>query len=113
MIHRDSILYSDQDLLCHIHSQKHLSAEHARWVGYLQQFSFFLKHKMRAENRVADALSRMVALLDILYVSSMEIENIKSEYATNPKLGKIHATLATEPATTQSKFSPRDGYLFH
>lgn len=53
----DLILYSNHDSLRHIQSQKHLSAKHAMWAAYLKLFSFVLKHKARAESRVADALS--------------------------------------------------------
>lgn len=36
LIHWDFILYSNHDSLCHIQSQKHLNAKHARWADYLQ-----------------------------------------------------------------------------
>lgn len=65
-MHRDLILCSDHDSLWHLQPQKHLRAKHARWVDYLKQFSFVLKHKAGSKNRVADALSRKVALLNIL-----------------------------------------------
>ncbi|XP_022868758.1 uncharacterized protein K02A2.6-like [Olea europaea var. sylvestris] len=40
-----------------------VSARHASWIAYLQQFTFVIKHKAGALNKIADALSRCQTLL--------------------------------------------------
>jgi hypothetical protein len=50
LIHREFVLFSDHDSLRHLQSQKHLNARHARWVEFLQQYTFVLKHKAGTEN---------------------------------------------------------------
>lgn len=57
LIHDDFILYSDYEALKHFHIQDKLSDQHAKWAGYIQQFSFVIKHKFGVLDRVADALS--------------------------------------------------------
>nr|GMD71508.1 Retrovirus-related Pol polyprotein from transposon 17.6 [Ipomoea batatas] len=60
------IIYSDHEALKYFRSQKHLNKMHARWAAYLEQFTFLLKHKSGATNRVADALSRRRSLLIVM-----------------------------------------------
>lgn len=50
-------------------SQDKVSARHAAWFAYLQQFTFVIKHKAGTLNKVADALSRRQSLLSTLHVS--------------------------------------------
>lgn len=51
-------MYTDHDALQHLNSQDTMSSRYASWVTYLQQFTFTLKHKSGASNRMVDALSR-------------------------------------------------------
>ena len=54
LIHSDFVLYLNHEVLKHINSLGKLSDRHAKWVAYIQQFSFVLKHTFG--NRVADLL---------------------------------------------------------
>jgi hypothetical protein len=57
LAYNDFILYSDHEALKHLNSQDKLSSRHVKWAAYVQQFSFTIKHKARALNKV-DALSQ-------------------------------------------------------
>lgn len=63
MEYNEFILYSYHDALKHINSQEKLSSRHATLAAYIQQFTFFIKHKSGALNKVANALSRRTHLL--------------------------------------------------
>ena len=57
LAYHEFVLYSDHDGLKHINRQDKLSSRHANWAAYIQKFSFVIKHKSGALNRVADALN--------------------------------------------------------
>jgi hypothetical protein len=44
--------------LKYFNGQQHLNRRHGKWAAYLQKFSFTLKNKLGAQNKVANALSR-------------------------------------------------------
>ena len=57
LIHSDFVLYSNYEALKHLNSHDKLSDCYAKWAAYVQQFSFVIKHKSGALNKVVDALS--------------------------------------------------------
>ncbi|XP_022897597.1 uncharacterized protein LOC111411281 [Olea europaea var. sylvestris] len=63
LFQREFALYSDHEALKHLSSQESISACHASWVAFLQQFNFVIKHQAGSSNRLADALSRRHGLL--------------------------------------------------
>lgn len=50
----------------YINGQRKLNRQHARWVAFLQEFAFTLKHKFGMHNKVADALIRKTSLLYVV-----------------------------------------------
>ncbi|GJX89806.1 gag-pol polyprotein [Tanacetum coccineum] len=57
------VLHSDHQALRHINSQSKLNPRHAKWVKFIQSFTFASKYKIGSSNIVADALSRRHAML--------------------------------------------------
>nr|GMC69232.1 Retrovirus-related Pol polyprotein from transposon RE1 [Ipomoea batatas] len=83
------IIYSDHEALKYFRSQKHLNKMHARWEAYLEQFTFLLKHKSGATNRVADALSRRRSLLIVMQGEIIGFEVLKEQYAEDEDFNLI------------------------
>ena len=52
------VLFSDNSSLQYIMQQHNLNHKHAKWVEFLQSFTFVLNHISGKENKVVDALSR-------------------------------------------------------
>jgi hypothetical protein len=112
LIHREFVLFSDHDSLRHLHSQKHLNARHARWVEFLQQYTFVLKHKAGTENRVADALSRKAFLLHTVTVDVNWFHGVKEQYPEDPDFGKIYKQLLNNPQDLEGQYSIFNGFVF-
>lgn len=109
MIHRDFIIFTDHDALKHLDSQVKVSARHANWISYLQQFTFTTRHKSGKLNRVADDLSRRHTLLTTLHTSVSGFATFSDLYETDPYFGIIWTETK---ALMRHDFSIIDGFLF-
>ena len=109
LFHQEFILYTDHDALKHLGSQDKISARHASWIAYLQQFTFVIKHLSGRTNKVADALSRRQSLLATLQVSVPGFATFADLYPTDPFFGPIFVDLQHQQS---SDFVLQDGFVF-
>jgi hypothetical protein len=63
LIPKEFVLYSDNQALQFITRQDKLNQRHAKWVEFMQNFTFVIKHISGSANKVADALSRMCLIM--------------------------------------------------
>eukprot|EP00253_Pinus_taeda_P015482 PITA_15482 len=63
--------------------ERKLNHKHAKWVEYLQSFTFVLKHISGKANKMADALSRRALLLQESTIQALGFEHLKDLYQTN------------------------------
>ncbi|KAJ0589753.1 putative nucleotidyltransferase, Ribonuclease H [Helianthus annuus] len=103
------VLYSDHQALRFINGQHKLNARHAKWVEYLQDFSFVIKHKAGANNTVADALSRRRALVTSLKVQVEGFDIFRHLYQDDPDFSE--AWVGCQNATS-TEYIIHDGFLF-
>ncbi|PKU72440.1 RNA-directed DNA polymerase [Dendrobium catenatum] len=112
LLHQDFVLRSDNHALQFINSQKTINKMHARWLTFLQRFSFVLRHKSGAQNRVADALSRRTALLTKLQVDAPGLQALQELYATDHDFADPWNQLTNHPSRPCRDFSIRHNFLF-
>jgi hypothetical protein len=98
---KEFVLFTNPIALKYVNTQKKLNNRHAKWVSFLQAYTFVLKHKLGQRNQVADALSQrtillttmenrvigFVALKDV-YVSDNDFRDIV-EQLKNPVVGNM------------------------
>jgi hypothetical protein len=63
LIPKEFVLYSDNHALQFVTRQEKLNHRHVKWVEYMQNFTFVIKHISGTANKVVDALSRKCLLL--------------------------------------------------
>jgi len=61
-------------------SQRKLNKSNAKWVEFIEQFPYVIKHKQGKSNLVADALSRRHTLLNVLNTRYLVFDHIKEIY---------------------------------
>ncbi|PKU85224.1 hypothetical protein MA16_Dca026735 [Dendrobium catenatum] len=111
LLHQEFILCTDNRALQFINSQKHVNRMHARWVSFLQKFTFLLKHQAGKNNIVADALSRKNLLLTQLQTEFSGLICIQQLYPNDPDFGSIWTKC--QQGHTISGYCIRHGFLFH
>lgn len=109
LLPKEFVLFSDHQSLRYISSQINLSARHARWVEFLQEYTFVLQHRAGVENKAADALSRMVTLLTTMHVQVPGFDRLKDEYALCPDFGEIYRECCEGNHGLHESFVIRDG----
>ena len=60
-----------------LNSQKKLNSRQAKWSSFLQLFIFNLKHCVRVENKIVDALCRKALLLVNMSITTIRFEELK------------------------------------
>ncbi|XP_019435366.1 PREDICTED: uncharacterized protein LOC109341851, partial [Lupinus angustifolius] len=58
LLSKEFVIHSDHESLKYLKGQGKLNKRHAKWVEFLEQFPYVIKHKKGKANTVADALSR-------------------------------------------------------
>nr|GEZ98634.1 hypothetical protein [Tanacetum cinerariifolium] len=92
LISKEFILHSDHGALKYIQGQHKLRPRHAKWVEYLQAFTFTIKHTSGKLNKGADALSRKYALVNSLHPKVVGLELLSQNYPTDPDFEELFSS---------------------
>eukprot|EP00253_Pinus_taeda_P001878 PITA_01878 len=83
LLANEFVLFSDNSALQYIMQQHKLNHKHAKWVEYLQNFTFVLKHISSQANKVVDALSRRNLILQESMIQVLGFEHLKDLHETD------------------------------
>ncbi|GJS48949.1 reverse mRNAase [Tanacetum coccineum] len=89
LFQQEFVLQTDHEALKYFNSQKSISRIHARWMEYLQQFTFVIKYKAGTKNKVADALSRRATLLTTIGTEVIGFDCLKDLYASDEDFSEV------------------------
>jgi hypothetical protein len=81
LIPKEFVLYSDNHALHFVTQQEKLNQKHVKWVEYMQNFTFLIKHISGTANKVVDALSRKCLLLQEFRVKTLGFDDPRNMYA--------------------------------
>ena len=116
LVPQEFVLFTDHLALKYINTQKKLNTRHAKWVSFLQGYTFVLKHKSGKQNQVADALSRRTSLLSTMVAEVIGFDTIKKLYATDDDFWEIveqlNGSSIGRTSHVQGDYFLQDGYLF-
>jgi hypothetical protein len=90
LIPKEFVLYSDNHALQFVSQQEKLNQKHAKWVEYMHNFTFVIKHISGTANKVADALSMKCLLLQEFRVKTLGFENLRDMYAGDADFGEAY-----------------------
>ena len=77
---KELVLYSDNHALQFITKQEKLNQKHTKWVEFMHNFTFVLKHISGSSNKVAYALSRRCLVLQEFQLSVLGLKHLKDMY---------------------------------
>jgi len=80
LVPQEFVLYRDNHALQFITRQEKLNQKHEKWVEYMKNFTFVIKHISGTVNKVVDALSRKCLILHELRVKTLGFDNLKEMY---------------------------------
>ena len=109
LLPKEFVIHSDHESLKHLKRQGKLNKRHVKWVEFLEQFPYVIKHKQGKANVVADALSRRYALISMLETKMFGFDHIKDLYSQDHDFSKLFELC--EKGSHQGFFR-HEGYLF-
>nr|GEV45590.1 putative ribonuclease H-like domain-containing protein [Tanacetum cinerariifolium] len=106
------VLFSDHEALKFINGQHKLKLKprHAKWVEFIQAFSFVIQHKFGSDNQVTDALSRHHSLIMTMQIRVQGFDSFRGLYCDDPDFREIWSKCDNGPF---QQFSKLDGHFGH
>ena len=103
------MIHTDHESLKYLKGQHKLNKRHARWMEFIETYSYVIRYKQGKENVVTDALSRRYALLNTFDAKLLGFEQIKELYALDHDFCKEYESCEKNAV---GKYFRHDGFLF-
>ena len=106
---KEFVIHSYHESLKYLKGQSKLNKRHAKWVEFIEQFPYAIKHKQGKANVVADDLSRRYTLLNVLDTKFLGFDHIKEIYKDDLDFSHIYQECSKGG---HKDFFIHDGFLF-
>ena len=84
------MIHNDHESLKYLKGQSKLNKRHAKWVEFIEEFPYVIKHKQGKANVVVDGLSRRHTLLNVLDTKFLGFDRIKEIYKDDLDFAHIY-----------------------
>jgi hypothetical protein len=115
LVPKEFVLYIDNHDLQFVTRQENLNQKHAKWVEYMHNFTFVIKHISGTANKVVDTLSRKCLLMQEFRVKTLGFHNLKEMYGDDPDLKEAYEASENPILRDRSQWTEymiQDGLLF-
>jgi hypothetical protein len=115
LVPREFVLYSDNQALQFITRQEKLNQKHAKWIEFMQNFTFVIKHIVGNANKVVDALSRRCLILQEFQVKTLGFEHLKDMYCDDADFKEAYEACENPVLRDRSQWAEymvQEGLLF-
>jgi hypothetical protein len=115
LIPREFFLYSDNHALQYVTQQEKLNQRHVKWVKYMQNFTFVIKHILGTASKVVDALSRKCLLMQEFKVKTLGFEDLRDMYRDDPDFKEAYEVAENPVLRDRSQWMEyliQEGLLF-
>ena len=106
------VLFSNHQALRYLNSQKKLNARHAKWVAFLNEYSFVINHLAGIENKAANALSQLTVTLHRMSGHVIGFDRLKDEYSACLDFDIIYDEVSNDNRHEYVDFLIENSYLF-
>ena len=106
------VLFSDYQALRYLNSQKKLNARHAKWVEFLNEYSFVINHHVGIENKATNALSQLTVTLHRMSGHVIGFDRLKDEYFACLDFDIIYDEVSNDNRHDYVDFLVENSYLF-
>jgi hypothetical protein len=92
-----------------------LNQRHAKWIVFMKNFTFVIKHIDGNANNIVDALSRRCLILQEFQVNTLGFEHLEEIYSDDPDFKeecKACANLVLRDRRQWREYMIQQGFLF-
>jgi hypothetical protein len=115
LILKEFVLYSDNHALQFVTQQEKLNQRHVKWVEYMQNFTFVIKHIFGTANKVVDALSRKCLLLQDFKFKTLGFDDLRDMYVDDLDFKEAYEAaenLVLRDSSKSVEYMIQEGLLF-
>jgi hypothetical protein len=115
LVPKEFVLYNDNHALQFVTQHEKLNQKHAKWVEYMQNFTFLIKNIYGTSNKIVDALSKKCLLMQEFRVKTLGFDNLKEMYRYDPDFKEAYEAYGNpilRDITQWIEYMIQDGLLF-
>jgi hypothetical protein len=112
---KEFVLYSDNQALQFITREEKLNQRHAKWIEFMKKKKKIIKHISGNANKVVDALSGRILILQEFQVKTLGFDHLNEMYHSDPDFGETYEACLNPVLRDRSQWVEyliQDGLLF-